>query len=1225
MNRLAIFSKLAKTTAAFLLTSGIVISAPTYAREVSQVPLLLGSGSVPGNLALVPSVEFPTVISVANLGDYSSASRYTGYFDSAKCYEYIKQTFTHPTFGSVTAAQNGGYFTPTKVSANCTGSTEWSGNYLNWATTQTIDPFRKALTGGYRVVDTTSQTILEKATRANRNSYFPERTVTNNITNIAGYARSNINRIRTQISSGNEYQRNKTLTVIRRYPALAGLVAYEDTEYFSVRVEVCKKGDNNELLESNCKQYGNNWKPEGLLQQYSDNIRYSVFSYLNQDGNNRNGGVMRAPQSYIGQITRTPGIPEQQANPTPEWNATTGQLITNPYNDDSGNSGVINYINKFGELSNRHKSNDPVSELYYTALRYFKNQGNVTSYSNNLTDEMRDNFPVITDWSGKDPIQYACQKNVILGIGDVNTHQDRDLPAAGDNLTVNDWTQTVFNLEGIGKSASASSFNGNGNSAYIAGLAYYANTTDIRPDVAGKQTISTHWVDVREDQILRSKADNQYWLAAKYGGFKVPDNYVKGTALPAGSWRTTTDVLSTGDQRPDNFYVASDAENMVESLKLAFAKIAQEAQSSTTSLAANSTRLATDTAVFQSALNSKFWSGDLLARKIATNGAIADTATWSASAKLDAQNIDSRKIFTASPLGNATPVANGKISTTATTFSWGAGGLSDAQKNLLATAAERSQNNLATAENRLKYLRGDRSLERTDADATKLFRQRGGRLGDIINSDPQYIANQDYGYTRLAGSNWTAARAAYAQFRNDNATRTPMVVVGANDGMLHGFNASMANNGGGGQELFAFIPNDIFANLISLTDPAYAHRYYVDGTPRVSDAWINGSWKTIVAGTTGAGGRSVFALDITDPNNMGANKFLWEFSHPEMGNTIGQPAIVALPNGKFSVVVTTGYRSTTPSPTTAKVWFLDAANGSVIRTMTITTGGDLGAPLLADTNGDQVADRLYVGDTTGKLWKSDISGDTPSSWPTPSLMFTATDGTNPQPITAPLSSAFNEKGEHMVLFGTGSYMFIGDNELPTSPQVQSFYGIVDSGTLPIVRNNLVAQEILSESTVGGFQGRTISNNSLTDQRGWYLDLAWKQNRNGPGAKGERVVSKATLRSDRVTFTTMTPSADPCASGGTSFVMALSLSSGSRLNYTYFDTNKDGNLDDSDDQGSGEDTLPVSGISDPDAGVVKGVTPLFRWLCYSGSSGAAPQCIKIPGSQRYGRNAWQEAR
>lgn len=1218
MNNLAPSIKAAKTTLAFLLSSGILISAPLHAAEVSQVPLLLGGGSVPGNLALVPSVEFPTVISVANLGNYNHATNYTGYFDSAKCYKYTKETFTHPTFGEVTSAQNGGYFTPTKIDRNCSG--QWSGNYLNWATTQTIDPFRKALTGGYRVVDTTSQTILEKATRADRTSYFPERSVTDVtvLDQISPY--SSINRIVTKISSGNEYQRNKALTVIRRSTAKGNP---ETTEYYSVRVEVCKKGTNNTLLESNCKQYGDNWKPEGLLQQYSDTIRYSVFSYLNQDGNDRNGGVMRAPQGYIGQVTRTPENPDQQTNPTPEWKSSTGILVTNPQNDDSGNSGVINYINKFGELTNRHKSNDPVSELYYTALRYFKGQGNVSSYSDNLNADIRDKFPVITDWSGKEPIQYACQKNVILGIGDVYTHEDRNLPAAGDDLNVNDWTQAVFDLEGISKSATSNSFSGRGNSAYIAGLAYYANTTDIRSDIAGDQTISTHWVDVRENQYLEPKSNNQYWLAAKYGGFKVPDGYTKGTALKNSWWYSNTETLSSNDQRPDNFYVASDAENMVESLKLAFANIAQEAKSTTTALAANSSRLATDTAVFQSSLDSKYWSGDLLAKKVATNGSVAESASWSAASKLNAQTESSRKIFTSTPLVAAANTANGSISTSATAFTWNT--LNTAQRNLLATAAERTANNTATAQTRLNYLRGDRSLERTDSDQTKAFRQRGGRLGDIINSDPQYIANQDFGYTRLTGSSWAAARSAYATFRSNNAARPPMVVVGANDGMLHGFNASLAENGNGGEELFAFIPNGVFANLINLTDPNYSHRYYVDGTPRISDAWIGNAWKTIVAGTTGAGGRSVFALDITDPSNMSATKFLWEFTHPDMGYTIGQPAIVALPNGKFSVVVTSGYRSTQQN--NAKIWFLDAADGSVMKTISLTTTGDLGSPLLADTDGDQVADRLYVGDTKGNLWRINLSGSSATDWATPTTPFfiAKDDSNNLQPITAPLSSTFNEKGQHMVLFGTGSYMNIGDNEIPTTPPIQSFYGIIDTGET-ITRGQLLAQTILSETTTGSFQGRALSNNTLSDQKGWYLDLAWKAAQGGSGAKGERVISKATLRSDRVTFTTMTPSADPCKSGGTSWIMALNLSSGSRLNYTYFDTNKDGSLSDSDNTTVGDDkNVPVSGISDPDAGVIKGTTPMYRWLCYSGSAGGAPQCIQVAGSQRYGRNSWQEIR
>src|SRR3546814_13765275 len=81
-----------------------------------------------------------------------------------------------------------------------------------------------------------------------------------------------------------------------------------------------------------------------------------------------------------------------------------------------------------------------------------------------------------------------------------------------------------------------SPFTGRQNSAYIAGLAYDSHTRDMRPTMEGKQTISTYWVDVRENQILEPREKNQYWLATKYGGFRVPgdygDPYARTESLP---------------------------------------------------------------------------------------------------------------------------------------------------------------------------------------------------------------------------------------------------------------------------------------------------------------------------------------------------------------------------------------------------------------------------------------------------------------------------------------------------------------------------------------------------------------------------------------------------------------------------------------------------------------------------------------------------------------------
>lgn len=1211
-------------TGLLLALFSVVASAPVCA-TVSQYPLLLGGGNVPGNLVLVPSVEYPTVISAANLGDYENGTIYTGYFDSDKCYEYIEESFTHVTFGEVGVEDGGGYFTPVSWVSGAGGSrscgNRWSGNYLNWATTQTIDPFRKALTGGYRSVDTVNQTILEKATRAGRNEYFWDRTISGNIAALVSPHNSS-HSLTSSLYQGpdNSYQRNKAVRITQN-----GV-----HRFYSGRVEVCKPN----LLESNCKQYGSSYKPEGLLQEYADSIRYSIFGYLSIDGNNIDGGVLRAPQDYVGEYRRDPGEPGLQPNPAKEWDSGTGVIYPNPHGDPIGNSGVINYLNKFGELTNRHKSNDPVSELYYAALRYLRGLPNLDAYSNQGdTDIKKDMFPVITDWD--DPIQYSCQKSAVLGIGDVYTHEDRDLLPSSDNtfMDLNAYTQEVFDLEGISKSAS-DVFTGLGNSAYIAGLAYFANIQDIRPDLAGKQTVSTYWVDVREDQYLEPKANNQYWLAAKYGGFEVPEGYSFGDPVPPDRWMSG-EMLAPGYSRPSNFYVASDAENMVRSLEQAFARIANEIQSTAASLAVNSSRLETDTALFQSRLNSRFWSGDLLALAVEEGGTVGSTPLWSAAAKLDAlDDVNGRNILTIRPPLGDPSVEGPKISTTGVLLTWS--GLSDDQQARLKNDAEPTDD---LAQKRLNYLRGDRSEEMSAEDWTKPFRQRDSRLGDIVNSDPQFVYQQDFGYGRLTGWEDNAA-GEYKLFRSSAAyqARVPMVIVGANDGMLHGFDASVTGTGGG-DELFAFVPNGVFHNLLELTEPSYSHRYYVDGTPRVSDAWLGNRWATVAVGSTGAGGRSIFALDVTNvsgKNSMNANRVMWEFTHLKMGYTIGQPAIVALPNQKFGVIISSGYHDEEPEEEKGYVWILDINNGNILKEFEIPTKGNLGAPLASDLDFNREADRIYVADTLGNLWRLDIASINISSWGIPSdldngPLFIARDGEgHRQAITAPLASAYNQWGQHMVLFGTGSFYRDGDNEIPDEPPVETFYGVFDTGSLIDGRSELLEQRVDQQAIVNGRRVRAVTDNEIASEQGWYLDLVWDPETGGAGPVGERVISRATLRSGRVLFTTMTPADDPCAFGGTSMIMALGLSSGQRLD-TYFDIDGDGVLTDGDNWQSeeGGESAPVSGMN-PGEGVIPGVQPVMgrdgkRWLCYAGSSGSAPDCILVSGSMREGRQSWREVR
>ncbi|XQR91463.1 pilus assembly protein PilC [Stutzerimonas urumqiensis] len=687
---------------------------------------------------------------------------------------------------------------------------------------------------------------------------------------------------------------------------------------------------------------------------------------------------------------------------------------------------------------------------------------------------------------------------------------------------------------------------------------------------------------------------------------------------------------------------------MVESLKTAFARIAKDVQSTTAALSTNSTRLDTDTAVFQSLLDSADWSGDLLAKAVATDGTVATTPSWRAASKLDALTNDqalTRDIFTSAP--PTTDVDTGAVrSTTGSPFTWA--GLTEEQKLALRTTAGGPLVTETLGQQRLEFIKGDRSQERTDAEPNLPFRERGSRLGDIANSDPQYIHKPNFGYAQLpASAGFTSSTAAaYTTFRNTTTykNRPPLVVVGANDGMLHGFNASL-EGAGAGTELFAYVPNDVIDDLYELTDPTYAHRYYVDGTARLGDAWIDGAWKTLAIGSTGAGGRSIFALDITDPGNMTADSVLWEFTHPEMGYTLGRPSLVPLPNGKFGVIVTSGYERSTET-TAGYVWVLDAADGSILRQFDLPNSGDLGAPLAVDLDNDRVTDRIYVGDTQGNVWRLDIEGSTATGWDAPSALksanaitplFIALDRNGVrQPITAPLDAAYTKDRDIMLVFGTGSFYKTTDNEIPESPQVQSFYGIIDGGSQISGRSSLLEQEILIERSGTNLNGRGISQREMTDShKGWYLDLVLK----GGRAKGERVISQAQLGGNRVTFSSLIPSDNPCDAGGRSWIMSLDLSTGGRLAYSYFDYNGDGTIDQRDYIQLEDGTkIPVSGISDPDDGAVKGTIGLNdrktgkRYLCYASSAasldsnGVKPVCIEVMGDNNdSNRLSWHEVR
>lgn len=1188
---------------ALLFTAGAA-----QAQLVSQNPLSAG-GNVPGNLFLVPSVEYPTIMSIANINDYTVAGDYVGYFDSLKCYKYFYDAGTEAN----------SYFYPVSTTATktCSGaSKEWSGHFLNWAATQTIDPFRKALTGGLRTTDTSTTTILEKARYhdANEELFGMRRTPASgdNAALVQGaLPTANWARVRTRIARlGNRMffaasqAGADVMNVMSPEPAATfyngqTLDATNENTVFSVRIRV-KVCDNAVGLESNCVQYGaSTYKPEGLIQKYANRIRFSAFSYLNDSSATRDGGVLRARQKFVGPQKLDP-VTGWIANPNKEWSSVDGTFYQDPDPTDSAttngvvaaggapaapqtlnNSGVVNYINKFGQMTTKNdKSFDPVSELYYTSLRYLRGMTNISEYSNltgssNTRYELADGFPVITTWD--DPLQYYCQNNSILGIGDAYTHKDKNLNgyAAGgsnepgtqpnfapDTLDVTVWANRVAALENLAGAPTfpstmpVNSFSGRENSAFIAGLAYYAHTTDLRPlgqpfsgpTADDVQTASTYWVDVLETQNLEPRRGNMYWLAAKYGGFTLPDTdgnskftgavdydpATRATALPNTWWTNGDTLTSNGKQsftnetfpRASNYYVANQANLMVANLNSAFAKIASTGAGSGSSLAANSTRLDTSSRIYQALFVNGNWMGQLKAYDLNdVTGVPITPALWTATAGIPAPA--SRNIYM--NVGGVHRVFNSANMSVTQKAAFTFPGIGAA----------------TTTQNLIDYFRGVQTME--ESVTTGVFRTRtpgagwSASLGDIVNSTPIFVGAPNPNLYTAAS--FTGA-GSYATYAATQSSRTPAIWVGANDGMLHAFNANT------GVELYAFVPNTVIMNgLAQYANPDYVHRYYVDGEMAIADVYDSG-WKTILVGTLGRGGPGIFALDITNP---AAPLFLWEKDStdiPVLGKNIGRPVIAQVANGDWRVILGNGIDSGAAS----HLVMIGATSGTVtvVNTGSLATNNGLSAVLARDTDADGFANVAYAGDLLGNLFKfSNLSGT-----PTVTTMFIAKDPSNVvQPITAaPFAAKDSGTGNTWVFFGTGKYL--NEVDIGTTQQ-QTWYGIIDNG-VATTRANLVERSFTAQGNISEFGTASLTAGTAADlsgKNGWFIELP---------ISGERMVVPNRFQGGVLIGISRIP--DPvnaCKPTGRGIIMAINPYTGAALDNTFFDTNRDNVFNDAD--------------------------------------------------------------
>jgi type IV pilus assembly protein PilY1 len=516
---------------------------------------------------------------------------------------------------------------------------------------------------------------------------------------------------------------------------------------------------------------------------------------------------------------------------------------------------------------------------------------------------------------------------------------------------------------------------------------------------------------------------------------------------------------------------------------------------------------------------------------------------------------------------------------TGVAFTWG--NLTAAQKTALDVT------NLAAASSPiLNYLRGDITQELRNGG---IYRNRFTTiLGDVVNSSPRYSKAVDHAYQRGPAGSHTlplAATQGFDEYRNyityKQSTRRPIVMFGANDGMFHILDARTAV-ATSGQEIFAFVPRSLYPDLRTLSQPAYSHRYFVDGPVVEGDIWHGGAWKTIAVGSTGAGRPGLFAIDVTSPQSaMDDNNVLWDIVPAEhvdaivqqdLGSVLGEGVIGSLrdntaPNGQGRWVYITGNGVESASHQ-ASLLIFDIVTGDLVKA--IQTGdGNAGNPngissITPVYDGSRNIALIYAGDKRGNVWKFDLSSDTPNDpdgagpqkgWEiynetggVKKPLFQATDGAAVrQPITAGPRITPHPLGGVYVGFGTGKLYETGDF---ADMQVQAIYMLWDRDDLaPTLKTELQSINLQEfpfdhDSNVATpdelfrrLKGADVAAYDWND-KGFYLPLI----KEGGPAEGERVLAAPILDAGVMSFTTFAPTTggDPCIPGGTSYLYRLNI-------------------------------------------------------------------------------------
>ncbi len=386
--------------------------------SLAQVPLL-ALKSAPGLVMLNMSRDhrlfYAAYTDTADIdGDgavdvgFKPSITYYGNYVSDRCYDYITSGSNNPLFRPVTVAAAGGC----KVGA----TRRWHGNWLNWATTSRMDALRRVLYGGYRVVDTSTVTVLQgayipkdshvwgKEFRPSRDAYditeyadLPKPgagkqhlfTVVSPTTNTSyPFLSTTVAPVLRYITDADEtteriwfWASADVAQGIASTPANfskgGGRSSVAATDKV-LKVEACIAIGSPAARESGCTGYPSAaptiWKPTGLLHDYSstDSLKFGLLTGSYE--NNYSGGVVRRNiRSFKDEITAATGVFSDNAGIA----RTIDRITIHGWNGSQYDCG---YKTDGDRPQGTCRSwGAPIAEMMYEGLRFFSGKGTGTT------------------------------------------------------------------------------------------------------------------------------------------------------------------------------------------------------------------------------------------------------------------------------------------------------------------------------------------------------------------------------------------------------------------------------------------------------------------------------------------------------------------------------------------------------------------------------------------------------------------------------------------------------------------------------------------------------------------------------------------------------------------------------------------------------------------------------------------------------------------------------